>query len=126
MISKNMWQAQQYLTINDGFTHKRILDVVAMSITHDLDEIIMHLCELYVEKHDHLARIIADDNTSIMLDLSIGALFRLSQAITHLQQPLTEGTHESERRTDAGGTSCAGHRGRNRGPGVRQDRHNAA
>jgi hypothetical protein len=97
-------EAQSYLTVKDGISERKIVDITALSINHDADEMILFLCDLYYDKHRLVSELLESDENSIMLDMGIGAMFRLSQAIRLLKDSRKEDTDEQfEQRTAASG-----------------------
>jgi hypothetical protein len=126
MNSSIIRKAQQYLTINDGFSEKKLFDIAPLAITHGMDEVIMHLCELYTEKHNQVAALMSRNDTSIMLDMTIGAMFRLTHAISLLNKNITEDAYDSQCRTNPGRTACSRNSKRDSGARFRKNRHNAA
>ena len=97
-------EAQGFLTVKDGIRERKITDLVALSRNHDSDELIIFLCDLYYDKHRMVSGLLERDDNSIMLDLGIGAMFRLSQAIRLLKDTRKEDIDEQfEQRTAASG-----------------------
>ena len=96
-------QAQKYLTVNDGLKTVKIVDIESLHLRHDTDLITMFLCDLYYEKHQQLTEILNRDDNSVLLDMTIGSMFRLSIAIRILKDiEQEENIDESEHRTAAG------------------------
>ena len=96
-------EAQKYLTINDGFRERKLVDLVSLSQNHDSDELVLFLCDLYYEKHKFLSRLIERDDNSILMDMSLGAMFRITMAIRLIRDEREEDIYESQQRTAAGG-----------------------
>jgi hypothetical protein len=97
-------EAQRCLTIKDGFSSRKITDLISLSKNHDADELIMFLCDLYFEKHRLVSALLERDDNSIMLDMGIGAMFRLTQAIKILKDSRKEkDIDQFESRTAASG-----------------------
>jgi len=104
MNNEILIEAQSYLTVKDGISERKITDLVALSRNHDSDELILFLCDLYYDKHRMVSGLLERDDNSIMLDLGIGAMFRLSQAIRLLKDTRKEDIDEQfEQRTAASG-----------------------
>jgi len=104
MKEEILTEAQRCLTIKDGISEKKIIDLVALSENHYPDELIQILCDLYYEKHLFISGLLEQDNNSIMLDMGIGAMFRLSQAIRLIKDSRKEDIDEQfEQRTAASG-----------------------
>ena len=95
--------AQKCLTIKDGISERRIVNLVALSENHDPDELIQILCDLYYEKHRFISRLLEQDDNSIILDMAIGAMFRMTQAIKLIKDCIEEEKDEFEQRTAASG-----------------------
>jgi hypothetical protein len=76
-----LFEAQGFLTVKDGIRERKITDLVALSRNHDTDELILFLSDLYFDKHRMVSGFLERYDNSIMLDMTIGAMFRLSQAI---------------------------------------------
>ena len=95
--------AQKCLTIKDGISERKILNLVALSENHDPDELIQILCDLYYEKHRFISRLLEQDDNSIILDMAIGAMFRMTQAIKLIKDCIEEEKDEFEQRTAASG-----------------------
>jgi hypothetical protein len=97
-------QAQKYLIINDGIREKKIIDLISLSKNHDADEILLFLCDLYHDKHRFISGLLEVDDNSIMLDMGIGSMFRLSQAIRLIKESRKEDIDDHfEQRTAASG-----------------------
>jgi hypothetical protein len=104
MNKEILTEAQRCLTIKDGFSSRKITDLISLSKNHDADEMILFLCDLYHDKHRLVSELLESDENSIMLDMGIGAMFRLSQAIRLLKDSRKEDTDEQfEQRTAASG-----------------------
>ena len=95
--------AQRYLTVDDGFRERKIVDLVSLSQNHDSDEMVLFLCDLYYEKHKCLSMLIERDDNSILMDMALGAMFRISMAIRLIRDNREEDIYESQQRTAAGG-----------------------
>jgi len=99
-----LFDAQRYLTINDGIRKKKIIDLISLSKNHEPDEMILFLCDLYYDKYRLISGLLERNDNSIMLDMGIGAMFRLSQAIRLLKDTRKEDIDEQfEQRTAASG-----------------------
>jgi len=99
-----LFDAQRYLTVKDGISERKITDLLALSKNHDAAEIILFLCDLYYDKHRLVSGLLERDDNSIMLDMGIGAMFRLSQAIRLLKDSRKEDIDEQfEQRTGTSG-----------------------
>jgi hypothetical protein len=104
MNAETLLKAQSYLTVKDGISERKIVDITALSINHDPDELILFLCDLYYDKHRLVSRLLESDNNSIVLDIGIGAMFRLTQAIRLIKDSRKEDENEQfEQRTGTGG-----------------------
>ena len=122
-------EAQRYLTVNDGFSERKLFDIESLSDNHDTDEMIMFLCDLYYEKQDVLARLMSRDDNSILLDMTIAAMFRITQAITVLNETTEEGDVHGIKikyRAEVGGTTCPWNCERRCSARFRKNSHNAA
>ena len=99
-----LFDAQRYLTINDGIRKKKIIDLISLSKNHEPDEMILFLCDLYYDKYRLISGLLERNDNSIMLDMGIGAMFRLSQAIKLLKDSRKEDVDEHfEQRTGTSG-----------------------
>ena len=99
-----LFDAQRYLTINDGIREKKIIDLISLSKNHEPDEMILFLCDLYYDKYRLISGLLERNDNSIMLDMGIGAMFRLSQAIKLLKDSRKEDVDEHfEQRTGTSG-----------------------
>jgi len=97
-------EAQSYLTVKDGISERKIANLLALSKYHDADEMLMFLCDLYYDKHRLVSGLLEHDDNSIMLDMAIGAMFRLSQAIRLIKDSRKENIDEQfEQRTGTSG-----------------------
>jgi len=97
-------EAQSYLTVKDGISIRKITDLVALSKNHDADELLIFLCDLYFDKHRMVSGLLERDDNSIMLDMGIGAMFRLTQAIRLIKESRKEDINEHfEQRTGTSG-----------------------
>jgi hypothetical protein len=94
MNAETLLKAQSYLTVKDGISERKIVDITALSINHDADEILLFLCALYHDKHRLVSRLLESDNNSIVLDIGIGAMFRLTQAIRLIKDSRKEDDNE--------------------------------
>jgi hypothetical protein len=104
MNAETLLKAQSYLTVKDGISERKITDLIALSKNHDADELIMFLCDLYFDKHRLVSGLLEREDNSIMLDMAIGAMFRLSQAIRLLKDTRKEDIDEQfEQRTGTSG-----------------------
>jgi hypothetical protein len=104
MNNKTLIEAQSYLTIKDGICERKITDLIALSKNHDEDELLLFLCDLYYDKKRIVSELLEDDNSSIVLDIGIGAMFRLSQAIRLIKESRKEDDNEQfEQRTGTSG-----------------------
>ena len=104
MNDEIIFEAQGFLTVKDGIRERKITDLVALSRNHDSDELILFLCDLYYDKYRMVSGLLERDDNSIMLDMGIGAMFRLSQAIRLLKDTRKEDINEQfEQRTAASG-----------------------
>ena len=104
MNNEILIEAQSYLTVKDGVGERKITDLIALSNNHDEDAIIIFLCDLYYDKHRLVSGLLERDDNSIMLDMAIGAMFRLSQAIRLLKDSRKEDNSEQfEQRTGTSG-----------------------
>jgi hypothetical protein len=104
MNDEIIFEAQSYLTVKDGISERKIVDITALSINHDADEMILFLCDLYYDKHRLVSELLESDENSIMLDMGIGAMFRLSQAIRLIKESRKEDIDDHfEQRTGTGG-----------------------
>ena len=104
MNDEIIFEAQSYLTVKDGISERKITDLIALSKNHDADELIMFLCDLYYDKHRLVSGFLEREDNSIMLDMAIGAMFRLSQAIRLLKDTRKEDIDEQfEQRTGTSG-----------------------
>jgi hypothetical protein len=104
MNDEIIFEAQSYLTVKDGIRERKITDLVALSRNHDSDELILFLCDLYYDKHRMVSGLLERNDNSIMLDLGVGAMFRLTQAIRLLKDTRKEDIDEQfEQRTAASG-----------------------
>ncbi len=97
--------AQRYLTVNNGFRNLKIVDIESLSHNHDTDELVMLLCDLYYEKHKLLSDLMERDDNSILLDQTIGAMFRMTMAIRLINDENREEVNNEyiEQRAAAGG-----------------------
>ena len=65
---------------------------------------ILFLCDLYYDKHRLVSGLLERDDNSIMLDMAIGAMFRISQAIRLIKESRKEDDDEGfEQRTGTSG-----------------------
>ena len=94
MNNEILTEAQSYLIVKDGIGERKITDLIALSKNHDADELIIFLSDLYFDKHRLASGLLERDDNSIMLDLGIGAMFRLSQAIRLLKDTRKEDIDE--------------------------------
>ena len=95
--------AQRCLTIKDGISERKILNLVALSENHVPDELIQILCDLYYEKHRFISRLLEQDDNSIILDMAIGSMFRMTQAIKLIKDCIEDEKNEFGQRTSANG-----------------------
>ena len=95
--------AQKCLTIKDGIGERKILNLVVLSEHHDPDELIQILCDLYYEKHLFISRLLEQEDNSIMIDMAIGSMFRMTQAIKLIKDCIEEEKDEFEQRTAVSG-----------------------
>ena len=103
MNRETLLDAQRCLTIRDGISERKIVDLVSLSENHDPDELIQLLCDLYYEKHRFVSGLLEQDDNSIILDMAIGAMFRMTQAIKLIKDSREEEKDEFEQRTAASG-----------------------
>jgi DNA repair protein RadC len=103
MNRETLLDAQRCLTIKDGVSERKIVNLVALSENHDPDELIQILCDLYYEKHRFISRLLEQEDNSIILDMAIGAMFRMTQAIKLIKDCIEEEKDEFEQRTAASG-----------------------
>ena len=103
MNRETLLDAQRCLTIKDGISERKIVNLVALSENHDPDELIQFLCDLYYEKHRFISRLLEQDDNSIILDMAIGSMFRMTQAIKLIKDCIEEEKDEFEQRTAASG-----------------------
>jgi hypothetical protein len=103
MNRETLLDAQRCLTIKDGISERKIVDLVALSANHDPDELIQILCDLYYEKHLFISGLLEQDDNSIILDMAIGAMFRMTMAIKLIKDSREEEKDEFEQRTAASG-----------------------
>jgi hypothetical protein len=104
MNAETLLKAQSYLTVKDGISERKITDLIALSKNHDSDELIMFLIDLYYDKHRLVSGLLERDDNSIMLDMGIGSMFRLTQAIRLIKESGKEDINEQfESRTGTGG-----------------------
>jgi hypothetical protein len=103
MNRETLLDAQRCLTIKDGISERKILNLVALSENHGPDELIQILCDLYYEKHRFISRLLEQDDNSIILDMAIGAMFRMTQAIKLIKDCIEEEKDEFEQRSAASG-----------------------
>ena len=104
MNKEIIFEAQGFLTINDGIRERKIIDLISLSRNHDRDEMILFLCDLYYEKHRFISELLEIEDNSILLDMTIGAMFRLTQAIRLLKDSRKEDNNEQfEQRTGTSG-----------------------
>ena len=103
MNRETLLDAQRCLTIKDGVSERKIVNLVALSENHDPDELIQILCDLYYEKHRFISRLLEQDDNSIILDMAIGSMFRMTQAIKLIKDCIEEEKDEFEQRTAASG-----------------------
>jgi hypothetical protein len=95
--------AQKCLTIKDGISERKIVNLVVLSENHDPDELIQLLCDLYYEKHVFISGLLEQDDNSIVLDMAIGAMFRMTMAIKLIKDSREEEKDEFEQRSAASG-----------------------
>ena len=103
MKRETLLDAQKCLTIKDGISERKIVNLVALSENHDSDELIQILCDLYYEKHLFISGLLEQDNNSIILDMAIGSMFRMTQAIKLIKDCIEEEKDEFEQRSAASG-----------------------
>ena len=104
MKSEILLEAQKFLTVKDGISERKITDLIALSKNHDSDELIIFLCDLYYDKHRLVSGLLERDDNSIMLDMAIGSMFRLTQAIRLIKDSRKEDINEQfEQKTAASG-----------------------
>jgi hypothetical protein len=103
MNRETLLDAQRCLTIKDGISERKIVNLIALSENHDPDELIQILCDLYYEKHVFISGLLEQDDNSIILDMAIGAMFRMTQAIKLIKDCIEEEKDEFEQRTAASG-----------------------
>ena len=103
MNRETLLDAQRCLTIKDGISERRIVNLVALSENHDPDELIQILCDLYYEKHRFISGLLEQEDNSIILDMAIGSMFRMTQAIKLIKDCIEEEKDEFEQRTAASG-----------------------
>jgi len=103
MNRETLLDAQRCLTIKDGVSERKIVNLVVLSKNHDPDELIQILCDLYYEKHRFISRLLEQDDNSIILDMAIGSMFRMTQAIKLIKDCIEEEKDEFEQRTVASG-----------------------
>ena len=103
MNRETLLDAQRCLTIKDGISERKIVDLVALSKNHDPDELIQILCDLYYEKHVFISGLLEQDDNSIILDMAIGSMFRMTQAIKLIKDSREEEKDEFEQRSAASG-----------------------
>ena len=95
--------AQKCLTIKDGISERKIVNLVVPSENHDPDELIQILCDLYYEKHRFISRLLEQDDNSIILDMAIGAMFRMTMAIKLIKDSREEEDDEQFEQRAASG-----------------------
>ncbi|MFC1591385.1 hypothetical protein ACFL43_02555 [Thermodesulfobacteriota bacterium] len=96
-------QAQKYLTVRDRFLDKKIVDLMALTSNHELDEIILFLKNMYREKRENLQKLVISDTTTGELDQTVACLFRIHMSLKIIINAMEEEIHESEQRTGTGG-----------------------
>jgi len=97
-----LFDAQRCLIIKDGISERKIVDLISLSKNHDTDELIQILCDLYYEKHLFISSLLEQDDNSIILDMAIGAMFRMTMAIKLIKDSREEENDEQfEQRTAA-------------------------
>ncbi len=104
MNRETLLDAQRCLTIKDGISERKIVNLVALSENHDPDELIQFLCDLYYEKHRFISGLLEQEDNSIKLDMAIGSMFRMTMAIKLIKDSREEENNEQfEQRTAASG-----------------------
>jgi hypothetical protein len=93
MKSSNLAEAQEYLTVNDGYGQRKILDLVMLARVHPYREILSFLKQYYHERETMLQRLIITNRSSIELDRTVSCLFRVQMAINQIEICQEETTH---------------------------------
>ena len=85
MTEDIIFEAQDYLTIENNGMKKRIIDLDSLMKRHSMDEIITFLKDYLGEKNRALKNLILIDKTQRRVDEIVIAMFRLHMAIKLLE-----------------------------------------
>jgi hypothetical protein len=105
MTEDIIFEAQDYLTIENDGIKKRIIDLDSLMKRHSMDEIISFLKDYLGEKNRALKNLILIDKTQRRVDETVIAMFRIHMAIKLLENgkevkrivEIKQGTEESGR-----------------------------
>jgi hypothetical protein len=85
MTEDIIFEAQDYLTIENNGMKKRIIDLDSLMKRHSMDEIISFLKDYLGEKNRALKNLILIDKTQRRVDEAVITMFRLTMAIKLLE-----------------------------------------
>jgi MFS superfamily sulfate permease-like transporter len=85
MTEDIIFEAQDYLTIENDGIKKRIVDLDSLIKRHSMDEIISFLKDYLGEKNRALKNLILIDKTQRRIDETVIAMFRIHMAIKLLE-----------------------------------------
>ena len=105
MTEDIIFEAQDYLTIENDGMKKRMIDLDSLMKRHSMDEIISFLKTYLGEKNRALKNLILIDKTQKRVDETVIAMFRIHMAIKLLEDgkevkrivEIKQGTEESSR-----------------------------
>ena len=85
MTEEIIFDAQDYLTIENEGIRKRIIDLDSLIKRHSMDEVISFLKSYLGEKNKALKNLILMDKTQRRVDETVTAMFRIHMAIKLLE-----------------------------------------
>ena len=86
MTEEIIFEAQDYLTIENDGMKKRIIDLDSLMKRHSMEEIITFLKDYLGEKNRALKNLILIDKTQRRVDETVIAMFRMHMAIKLLEE----------------------------------------
>jgi len=93
MNTLSLHEAQEYLTVNDGYGERKILDLVMLASVHPQRVILSFLKDYYHERERILQRLVITNRSSIEVDRTVSCLFRIQMAINKIEHSLEEKTN---------------------------------
>ena len=89
MTQQMLEEAQEFLTIVNNGTTKRIIDIETLIKRHQKETILSFMKGLLVEKQKTLKGLVVKDKTAYTVNETIGAIFRIYMAIKTLEREET-------------------------------------